>query len=156
MYQPQDHLFHPVNGLELAGILGDHVHVSTYNIGDGIVWMRALLMTRDLETNRPGEISFKTPYPAELPEAWIISDFIAWVVSHEMMECVRRFGRPVYNVDRLVSDHASYPDDVPSFVRRMNRVRQRFNDDRASGRWGSDFTGLEMLSKSLGLGPAFR
>lgn len=153
MYVPHDHQFQIIPGLAVRGIFMPALSIAQADVGDGIVWMLARLQTSDTQTFARAEISFKTPYPANIDARWRVADFISWAVSHEMMEAFTVNGAPLFQSDRLGQDHGAIHNEECTFMSRLVKVRQRFQGDVQAGRWDGHVLrdGLSLL-----LNPAFR
>jgi hypothetical protein len=140
--------FQDVEGLQLKGVFKRILRIQESQMVDGVIWMQGSILTEDTKQELKGElwIMFKTPYPAEVDSQWRVADFIAWLVSHEMMECVCHQDVPLFNTHRLAQDHEAW--DFGALQRRLSIIRDRYQDDKATRRW-DDWRGL--LSQPLGL-----
>jgi hypothetical protein len=140
--------FHDVPGLQLKGLFKRILRIQESQTINGVMWMKGTILTEDTELEMKGEtlIMFKTPYPEEVDSQWRVADFIAWMVSHELMECVHHSDVPLFNTHRLASDHE--PWDAASMANRLRIIRERYHNDKAESRW-DDWRGL--LNQPLGL-----
>jgi len=141
--RPDTFPYTPVEGLKIGGLLCDNreargiKEIATHTEA-GILWIRGLLATTDVPTEQPCTITFITLYPVNLPLRWIVADFISWIVTHEMMEGVSLGGHPLYQAQRLTTDHAHWWTKRTVIEAKLQRARQRFYDDQGSYRWEQD------------------
>lgn len=135
--------FEPIPRLRLRGFFSQWK--LSWKETKNCLWMKGSFPTFEKDRGEPLSIQFVTPYPVGLPSKWIISDFLCWLLTHEMLEGVHVVSRdsptgyshldPLFAGERLQQDHDSWLLTPRHLQLRLSRIQQRFEKDYHHERW---------------------
>jgi hypothetical protein len=123
--------FMPIDGLEIRGLLAG-IQVSQAYTESGVVWMRAIMRTANVDTGEDAVFTFTTPYSSRITTHWRVADLLYWVISHEVLEGVELHGEAMFDDCQLGQDHVSHMCDRRYVERKVAQTLRRFQEDAAA------------------------